>query len=100
MGFATIKAGKLEDIPVYDVVIDLLRLIEAYHMRAPAWKIKKAIKLRDQGLTYAQIAKKVKGFSRKTIWKWLKDRRKEKNQSLTIEREIRGHYRWNQPAER
>jgi len=43
---------------------------DALRMRNPIDKIEKALKLRKEGLSFAQIANKVKGVSRETIFRW------------------------------
>lgn len=45
---------------------------DEYRMRASKNKLERAFKLRHQGFSYSQIAKKLKGISRQTIGKWLK----------------------------
>jgi len=65
----------------------------AFRMRAPRWKILKAIELRDKGQTLAQIANQLGGISRQTVLSWIKDRRRLKNKTIIAERMIRGHYR-------
>jgi transposase-like protein len=42
-----------------------------YRMRVSEVKLKKAIELFNEGLSYSQIAKKIKGVSRQTIGRWL-----------------------------
>ena len=43
-----------------------------YRMRVSKGKLESAFRLRHQGFTYSQIAKKLKGISRQTICKWMK----------------------------
>jgi transposase-like protein len=43
-----------------------------YRMRVSENKLNRAFELRHQGLSYSQIAKRVKGVSRQTIMRWLK----------------------------
>ncbi len=43
-----------------------------YRMRNRRWKILEAIKLRKQGLSYAEIASKLGEISRQSVFRWMK----------------------------
>jgi transposase-like protein len=45
-----------------------------YRMRVPRWKLTKAIELRKEGKTLAQIKEAIGGVSRTAIHKWLAER--------------------------
>ena len=62
-----------------------------YRMRVSETKINKAIELFNQGYSYSQIAKKVKGVSRQTICRWLKKYKVPKKDKV-IEREVKNQY--------
>lgn len=64
-----------------------------FRMRSPRWKILKAIELRDNGLSYSQIAFTIGGVSRITVYKWCQARRKVKNKIIIIKRFTPGYYR-------
>lgn len=62
-----------------------------YRMRVSETKIKKAIELFNQGNSYSQIAKRVKGVSRQTIGRWLKKYKVPKKDRV-FEREMKNRY--------
>jgi transposase-like protein len=62
-----------------------------YRMRVSETKIKKAIELFNQGYSYSQIAKKIKGVSRQTVGRWL-NKYKVPKKDRVFEREIKNQY--------
>ena len=62
-----------------------------YRMRVSENKLKKAFELFNQGLSYSQIANKIKGVSRQTIGRWLKKYKIPKKDRI-FEREMKS--RW------
>ena len=62
---------------------------KCFRMRNRRWKIDKALEMRKQGNTYAQIAEAVGDVSRTTVLRWIQTRLPPAKKWVVVTREVR-----------